>query len=166
VWSVQSSYNEEFSWGRSVKWRAEFRDASLPGYELGSRGIELSWQLQNNGKKGTGLWKEDFMCDLKLQWDCYKSVARIRLVKTENPSACVTVNCFAISDSAILSVVPSTVYKVLINPIIQSKTRLINHAQTPARDNNFAAESASLNIILTNRERIQTCYLLLTYLAN
>jgi hypothetical protein len=29
----------------------EFRDASLPGYELGSRGIELSWELQNNGKK-------------------------------------------------------------------------------------------------------------------
>jgi hypothetical protein len=26
----------------------EFLDASLPGYELG---IELSWQLQNNGKK-------------------------------------------------------------------------------------------------------------------
>jgi hypothetical protein len=33
------------------KGRAEIRDASLPGYELGSRGIELSWQLQNNGKK-------------------------------------------------------------------------------------------------------------------
>jgi hypothetical protein len=33
------------------------------------------------------------MCDLKLQWDCYESVARIRLVKTEDPSACVTVNC-------------------------------------------------------------------------
>jgi hypothetical protein len=33
----------------------EFRDASLPGYELGSRGIELSWQLQNNGKKGIRL---------------------------------------------------------------------------------------------------------------
>jgi hypothetical protein len=29
--------------------RVEFRDASLPRYELG---IELSWQLQNNGKKG------------------------------------------------------------------------------------------------------------------
>jgi hypothetical protein len=41
----------------------EFGDASLPGYELGRRGIELSWQLQNNGKKG--LWKEDFMYDLK-----------------------------------------------------------------------------------------------------
>jgi hypothetical protein len=35
--------------------RVEFRDASLPGYELGSRGIEFSWQLQNNGKKGIRL---------------------------------------------------------------------------------------------------------------
>jgi hypothetical protein len=26
----------------SREWRAEFRDVSLPGYELGSRGIELS----------------------------------------------------------------------------------------------------------------------------
>jgi hypothetical protein len=33
----------------------EFRDVSLPGYELGGRGIELSWQLQNNGKKGIRL---------------------------------------------------------------------------------------------------------------
>jgi hypothetical protein len=71
----------------------EFRDASLPGYELGSRGIQLSRQLQNNGMKGISLWKEDFMCDLKWQWDCYKSVAWMRLVKTENTSACVTVNC-------------------------------------------------------------------------
>jgi hypothetical protein len=43
------------------KWpqrRIEFRDASLPGYELGSRGIELSWQLQNNGKKKLGSGKK------------------------------------------------------------------------------------------------------------
>jgi hypothetical protein len=44
----------------------EFRDASLPGYELG---IELSrvfgnWQLQNNGKKLIRLCKEDFIYDL------------------------------------------------------------------------------------------------------
>jgi hypothetical protein len=51
-------------------------------------------------------------------------------VKTENPSACVTV-----SDSAVLPVVPSCVYKVSINPIIQSKPRLISHAQTSTRDN-------------------------------
>jgi hypothetical protein len=46
----------------SREWRVEFRDASLPGYE---HGIEFTWQLQNNGKKGTKLEKEDFMCDLK-----------------------------------------------------------------------------------------------------
>jgi hypothetical protein len=33
----------------------EFRDANLPGYELGSRGIVFSWQLQNNGKIGIRL---------------------------------------------------------------------------------------------------------------
>jgi hypothetical protein len=44
--------------------RVEFRDASLPGYE---HGIELSWQLQNNGKKGIRQFKEQFMCYLKLR---------------------------------------------------------------------------------------------------
>jgi hypothetical protein len=42
-----------------------------------------NWQIQNNGKKRIRLW----------QWDSYNSVARIRLLKTDNPSECVTVNC-------------------------------------------------------------------------
>jgi hypothetical protein len=33
----------------------EFRGASLPGYEVRSKGTELNWQLQNNGKKGIRL---------------------------------------------------------------------------------------------------------------
>jgi hypothetical protein len=57
---MQSGYKEESS-------RVEFRDASLPRYELGNREIELSWQLQNNDKKGITLCEEDSMCDLKRQ---------------------------------------------------------------------------------------------------
>jgi hypothetical protein len=38
--------------------RVELRDACLPGYDLGSRGIELGWRLQDNGKKGIRLWKK------------------------------------------------------------------------------------------------------------
>jgi hypothetical protein len=89
AWSVQNDYKEGFSWENLV----EFRDASLPGFELGNREIELSWQLQNNDKKVITLCEEDFMCDLKRPWDCYKSVATIRLMKTEKPNACVAVNC-------------------------------------------------------------------------
>jgi hypothetical protein len=46
--------------------KVEFRDPSLAGCELGSRGIEMSLSCRS-GKKGIGLRKEDFMCDLKLQ---------------------------------------------------------------------------------------------------
>jgi hypothetical protein len=88
-------YKEDFSWEELVK----FRDASLPGYELGSRGIELSrvfgiGSCRIEARKESGCDKKT-SCMLQWQWDCYKSVARIRLVKTENPSACATVNCEA-----------------------------------------------------------------------
>jgi hypothetical protein len=41
AWSVQIVYKEVFQQHR-VKRRVEFWDTSLPGYEPGSRGIELS----------------------------------------------------------------------------------------------------------------------------
>lgn len=39
------------------------------------------------------------------------------------------------SGSAVLPIVPSTVYKGSINPTTRSKSILIRHAQAPARDN-------------------------------
>jgi hypothetical protein len=40
-------------------------------------------------------------------------------------------------DSAVLLVVPSCVNQVSVNPIMESKTRLVSHEQTPTRDNIF-----------------------------
>jgi hypothetical protein len=48
--------------------------------------------LRRNGKKRIRLWKKTLYA-LQWRWDCYKFVARVRLVKTENISMCVTVNC-------------------------------------------------------------------------
>jgi hypothetical protein len=45
-------------------------------------GSQQSKAIENNGKKGIRLCKEDFMCDLKLQWDFYESVGRTRLVES------------------------------------------------------------------------------------
>jgi hypothetical protein len=83
---------------RSVgKIPVELRQANLPGYELGNRGIELSpvfgtgscriMARKDLGKaeKISSVISSDSETDMK-------SVARIRL-KTENRSACVTVNC-------------------------------------------------------------------------
>jgi hypothetical protein len=57
-------------------------------------------------------------------------------VKTEDPSACVTVNC-KVRGSAIelkLPLVASDVYRVSINSIIKSKTRLEITHNTPIVD--------------------------------
>jgi hypothetical protein len=60
-------------------------------------------------------------------------------VKTGNRSACATVQSAKCgnSDSAVLPVVPSGVYKVSINLIIQSKTPSNSHTTTLNRDNMF-----------------------------
>jgi hypothetical protein len=80
--AVSCQMLKQFSWSRVELLRN--------GLNFGDDSIEWS---RRNGKKGIRLWKEDSTCDLKWQWDCYKSVARIRLVKAGNPSACITVNC-------------------------------------------------------------------------
>jgi hypothetical protein len=88
----------------------EFLQGSLPGYELGS------WEIRNESSSRVGScsmelkemavkggWEvmarkelgcaKKISCVLQWQWDCYKSVAMMQLMKTENPSAYVTVYC-------------------------------------------------------------------------
>jgi hypothetical protein len=57
-------------------------------------------------------------------------------VKAESRSVCITVNC-NVCESAIalqLPVILSCVYMVSINPIIKSRTRLVNHATNPHQE--------------------------------
>jgi hypothetical protein len=74
----------------------------IKGQKLSLESVVKNWldfwrcqfkMTEKKWERGIRRWKEDFVCDLKWHWDCYKSVARIRLVKSENPGACVTVNC-------------------------------------------------------------------------
>jgi hypothetical protein len=81
-----------------VNWRVDFRESTLPGYELGSRGIELNRvfgvgscrimarkELSYENKTSYVIWSDNETV--------MKSVARTRLVKPEKRSAYVTVNC-------------------------------------------------------------------------
>jgi hypothetical protein len=130
VRSVQSGYKEEFSWEEIV----EFRDASLQGYELGTRGRELSrvsgvgscqvtmessefsWELK------VQQWKEDFTCvvvqwylECVIQWDCYSSCVKIRCQETDSGDCnrlrtlvCAAVN-FALTSIIIYTIVENIV---------------------------------------------------------
>jgi hypothetical protein len=75
VWSVPNVYKrtQKTRWSRvavAVKQRDKFRYGSLPGSELGSRGIEWSrvygiGSRRIRARKGIRRCKEAFVCDLK-----------------------------------------------------------------------------------------------------
>jgi hypothetical protein len=90
AWYVQSGYKEGFSWEELLS-EVETVQLKKSSFCL-SRDGSLRW-LRRNGKKGIRLWKGDFMRNLKWQLNCYTSVAWIRIVKAQNPSACSTMNC-------------------------------------------------------------------------
>jgi hypothetical protein len=127
LWRDQVQNRSRVYSSNSRQWRVDSGESSfeMPAWEQ-NNWIELSfrnWQLQNNGNKGIRMWKEDFMCDLKWQWDCYKSVARIRLENTENCKSVIALYCL---QSRVVWM------GVSMNPIIQSKTLFV---RDPARDN-------------------------------
>jgi hypothetical protein len=80
-----------------VSWVSRCQSARISAWEL-RNWIESSLrnlQLQNNGKKGIRLWKEDFMCDFTWQWDLW-----IRCQETTSGECnrlktlvCVTMTC-------------------------------------------------------------------------
>jgi hypothetical protein len=141
VGSVQSGSKEVFgriAQSSEVKGRVSRRPPARTWALEQSNWIESSSgdgslrRLKRNGKKGIKLRKEDSMFDSKWQWDCYKSVAWIRPMKTDNCSACATVNCDVCRSaySDVLPVFPCTVYK-MSNLVIQFRTRLQSQAQHP-----------------------------------
>jgi hypothetical protein len=84
--------------------------------------------------------KEDFMCDVKLRSDGEKSVARIQLMKTDNPSAFATVNCNVCRITVLLylPVLPSCLREKGVNKSNHLiRTRIICHATTPTCDSSL-----------------------------
>jgi hypothetical protein len=76
VGAAPSLYNEDLT-------QLEFRSQMSSGVGIFSRelrelAVEGDWDEMARKELGCA----DSMCDLKLQWDCYESVARKRLVES------------------------------------------------------------------------------------
>jgi hypothetical protein len=99
----QSQCDFDFETGRSTE-----QQWSELGRVLEPKATEKKWHERNQ----TVTRRLHMRFEVTMR--CDKPVARIRLVKTENPSACVTVNCEVCgnSDSAVLPIVQSCVNKV------------------------------------------------------
>jgi hypothetical protein len=114
--------------------------------------------LRRNGKKGIRRCKEDFLYVLKWQWRCYKSVARIRLVKTENIIVCVTVKwkcvdqqkrCVACSSELnVLSVIKS-------NHPIQNPHYTYTMHEPHTRDNIITEQNKEITLWISGRKQVQ-----------
>jgi hypothetical protein len=101
---VQNGYKEVFSSIEGSSCCQEVKSIISRRQPAGSRGIHTSREIT---RKEIGCMKKT-QCVILI---ASETVARIRLVKIENPSACVTVNCkVCTSASAVLPAVPSCEY--------------------------------------------------------
>jgi hypothetical protein len=90
-WTMTAQF-QMCEWGHCCLGKLHHCSEIMPGsWDMSLGADKLNWVFWI-GKKGVRLWKEGFMYGLKWQWDCNKSVVRIRLVKTENSSAYAMVN--------------------------------------------------------------------------
>jgi hypothetical protein len=108
----------------SSELQLEFWDRKSKG---GSKWTEYR-RTQEVSLRGSKVWREDFVCNICSDSSALRSVARRQLAETEHSSACEMVN-WKVCNTAIvlycmyLSVIQKEcVTKVLINPIIQTRT--------------------------------------------
>jgi hypothetical protein len=136
VWVSFCQELREFGW-RRVLLSYLSRTGSSSGD--GSR----RW-LRRNGKKCIRLSKYNFMYNLKLQRDGYKSVARIRPVKIENPSPCVTVNCKMCRSEIALYYLQPRVVNIRIR---------CNKSNHPIKNPSYKTRTHTLNSVALVRKR-------------
>jgi hypothetical protein len=75
-----------------------------------------------------------------------RSVARKRILETENPSVCATVNWKLCKSAMVLylSAIKRTCNQVLINPIVRTRSRYFHHAYHSTCDNILLTDCTSV----------------------